>query len=136
MAGLQRVLIVEDETVLRHVLADKFGRQGFVVSEAKDGEEGLKIALNEHPDIILLDLIMPKLDGLSMVDQLQKDAWGKQVPVLVLTNLSDLHTVDLARARGLFNYFVKSDWSIDDLIKKTRTVLEQMQQEKESPSAK
>ena len=85
----KKILVVEDEISLRKALADKFRREGFAVLEAKDGEEGLAVALKEQPHIILLDIVLPKMDGMTMLKKLrQENAWGKSVPVILLTNLS------------------------------------------------
>lgn len=80
---------VEDNAPLRKALHDKFSLEGFSVIDAKDGEEGLTVAMSEHPDLILLDILMPKMDGLTMMKKLrQGDEWGKHVPIIVLTNHS------------------------------------------------
>jgi two-component system alkaline phosphatase synthesis response regulator PhoP len=117
------VLIVEDEVVLLQALVDAFGAEGFTALGAANGEEGLAVAREKHPDIILLDIIMPKMDGMTMLKQLQGDAWGKQVPVIILTNLSDYRTVADALSKGVHDFLVKSDWEIEDVIKAVRQKL-------------
>ncbi len=112
----KKILIVEDEKPLREAIFDKFNREGFQTFQGKDGEEGLKIALKEHPDIILLDIIMPHVDGLSMLKTLRKDEWGKNAQVLLLTNLNDAEYVATAMESGVFDFLVKSDWKLDDLV--------------------
>jgi two-component system response regulator MprA len=117
----QKLLVVEDDVSLQGVLRDKFTLEGFSVIEAKDGEEGLAVALREHPDIILLDIIMPKMDGLTMMKKLrQMDEWGKRVPIILLTNLSaDDEKINWAIAENEPAYYlVKSNWSISDLVDK------------------
>jgi len=114
---------IEDDASLRHVLRDKFILEGFGVLEARDGEEGLSTALREHPDLILLDIVMPKMDGITMMKKLrQTDEWGKQVPIILLTNLSvDADGVNQAVADYEPAYYVvKSDWSLEDLVEKIR----------------
>lgn len=111
----QSILIVEDEVSLRNALRDKFLREGFHVLEARDGEEGLEVALREHPDLILLDIVMPKMDGMTMLGKIRADAWGKNVKVIVLTNLSDVGI-----AYDTYDYLVKSDWKIDDVVARVR----------------
>jgi len=114
---------VEDDTPLREVLRDKLAREGFSVIEAKDGREGLAAAVRERPDLILLDIAMPVMDGITMMAKLrQMDEWGKRVPIILLTNLS----VDDARINQAIAdyepayYLVKSDWTIDALVGKIR----------------
>lgn len=117
---MPKILIVEDERVLAGALMDKFEKEGFTTSVAFDGEEGLEAALNAHPDIILLDIIMPKMDGLTMLERLRRDDWGANVPVIMLTNLSDELKVTEAIKNGSFDYLVKSDWTINDVVDKVK----------------
>ncbi len=119
----KKILIVEDEQDLRQELVDKFTREGFVALRAKNGEEGLKIALVEHPDLILLDVVMPVMDGITMAKKLRQDKWGHNVPVIMLTNLSDVEKVSKAMESGIFEYLVKSDWKIQDVVKKVKEKL-------------
>lgn len=72
----KRILIVEDEIPMLKALVDKFSRAGFETLEAKNGIEGLAVALKEHPDLVLLDLVMPKMDGVKMMEKLREDSWG------------------------------------------------------------
>lgn len=121
-----KVLIVEDESSLRNALHDKFVREGFLVFEAKDGEVGLSVALKEKPDVILLDMMMPKMDGITMLHQLRlKNDWGKKVPVLLLTNVSsdDKRMLKEVQDDGLSYYLVKSDWSISKLVVRVREAI-------------
>lgn len=121
----KKILIIEDEEILRQAMVDKFNREGFSVIEAKDGEEGLDLAIKNHPDIILLDIIMPKIDGLSMLKQLRSDAWGKDVPILILTNLNDAEYVSQAVESGVYDFLVKSDWQLSTLVEKVKEKLNQ-----------
>ena len=116
----KKILIVEDEVALLNALRDKFTREGFAVLEAKNGEEGLEIALREHPDLILLDIIMPVMDGMTMLAKLREDNWGKDAKVIVLTNLSDTEKVSAAMTKGTFDYLVKADWKLEDVVRKVR----------------
>ncbi len=121
-----RVLIVEDEASLRGALCDKFAREGFTVFEAKDGEAGLEVALSEQPQIILLDMMMPKMDGITMLHQLRlKNEWGRRVPVLLLTNVSsdDKRMLKEVSDDGSVHYLVKSDWPISKLVERVRETL-------------
>jgi DNA-binding response OmpR family regulator len=119
-----KVLIVEDEKALRTALTARFEREGFEVLEAPDGKEGLAIALREHPHMILLDIIMPVMDGLTMLDLLRENAWGRTAPVIALTNLSEWGDVNHAVDKNVHDYLVKSDWSLDDIVKKVRSKLQ------------
>lgn len=118
-----KILIIEDECSLRKALADKFTKEGFMVIEAKDGEEGLKLALKEKPDLILLDIIMPKMDGITMLGKLREDKWGKDVRVIILTNLEDENKVMESVQKGAYDYLIKSDWKLEDVVKKAKEKL-------------
>ena len=118
-----KILIVEDDLDLLEVLRNKFILEKFEVFESADGKVGLETALNNHPDLILLDIIMPVMDGMSMLKELRKDAWGKDVPVILLTNLSDEKKVAEAMQHNVFDYLVKADWNIGDVVKKVKSRL-------------
>lgn len=120
---MKKILIVEDEPGLLNALVDKFTHEGFVVLSAKDGQEGLEVALPEHPDLILLDIIMPVMDGMTMLRDLRKDPWGKNVPVILLTNLSEAEKVAESLSQGVYYYLVKSDWKLEDIVKKVKEKL-------------
>ena len=114
------ILVVEDEEPMQLVLRDVLKVEGYIVLEAKNGIEGLELALKEHPDLILLDILMPKMDGLEMLKNLRADEWGRSVPVIVLTNLSDNEDIAKAVEEDVFEYFVKTDIRIDEVIARIR----------------
>ena len=116
------VLVIEDDPPLREALYDKLTREGFSVFLAKNGEEGLALALREHPDLVLLDLLMPKMGGIEMARQLRADAWGKEAKVIILTNVTDLEHVSTALDEKVFDYLVKADTPLDELVTKIREV--------------
>ena len=119
----QTILIVDDEISLREALRDKLEYEGFIALEAKNGEEGLAIALKSHPDLILLDIVMPVMDGISMLKKLRDDSWGKNSKVLMLTNLDGDGKVADAVIWGTHDYLVKSDWKLEDVVIKIREML-------------
>ncbi len=119
------VLIIEDEKSLREATVDILKRKGFLALSAKNGKEGVGIALSEHPDLILLDLIMPEMDGMTALKKIREDAWGKTVSVIILTNLSEINgnIKDDAAAHIPTEYLIKSDWKLHDIIKKIEKIL-------------
>lgn len=117
------VLVVEDEAFLRGPLKEKLLHEGYSVSEAQNGEEGLKKALELKPDLILLDIVMPKMDGIDMARNLRKDEWGKNAKVVVLTNISDMDKIQEALENGIYEYFIKSDTKIEGIIEKVKEIL-------------
>src|SRR5260221_3164675 len=84
---IRKILVIEDEAPMREAIGDTLTENHFVLLTADNGKDGLEIALREHPDLILLDIFMPKMDGLSLLETLRNDAWGHDVPVIILTIL-------------------------------------------------
>ncbi len=118
-----KILVVEDEVSLREALTTALGYENFTVITAGDGEEGLATALREHPDVTLLDITMPKMDGLEMLGELRKDAWGATAKVIVMTALDDLEKVAEVMEKGVDEYVVKSSMTLGDIIAKIKTKL-------------
>lgn len=85
---MRTVLIIEDDQILRDMYRDAFEKNEFTATTAVDGEVGLKLALEDMPDLILLDLSLPKMDGTTVLEKLRDDEWGKHASVIVLTNLN------------------------------------------------
>ncbi len=119
----KKILIVEDDETMLKVLSDKLKLEGFAVTEARDGIEGFDKALEERPDLILLDIILPKMDGLTMFKKLRADKRWKNAPVIILTVLSEAEKVAEALENGAFTYLVKLDIQIEDVVKKVRDTL-------------
>ena len=105
-------------------LADNLTQAGFEIIKAEDGEKGLVSALDAKPDLILLDILLPKMDGITLLKKLRQDAWGKRVPVIILTNLNS--PKDIAEAvEWAEEYLIKSEWKIEDVIGRVREKLKQ-----------
>lgn len=130
------ILIVEDETSLRNALQKKLTHEGFSVLEAKDGQEGLEVSLREHPDLILLDNMMPKMDGMTMLKKMREDGWGKSAKVIILSNLSENEKVAEAMSHETFDYIVKSDSTIEHVVEAVRTHLGENLVRKDSPGSR
>lgn len=124
MENKKIILIVEDEKTLRDALHLKLSKSGFDVIEASNGEEALAFSLDKHPDLILLDLIMPRMDGITMLRLLRNDDWGKNVPVIILTNiiLDENKRKDILDLEPTY-YFVKVDIKIEELVNKIKEKL-------------
>lgn len=120
----RKILIVEDEPALANALAEKFLFGGYSVIQAVNGEEGLQLALEQHPDMILLDIVMPKMDGMTMLKKLREDAWGQQAEVIVLTNLSDNTKLAEAMQLGSYDFLIKTDWQIEHVLEKVKERLD------------
>ena len=112
---MKSVLVVEDEPSLLKILGETLTEAGFNVSTAKDGAEGLVMALKYHPDLILLDIVMPRMNGIEMIKNLWQDKWGKNAQVVFLTNV-----VGEAEKFGTYEYLLKVDWKLQDIVKEVK----------------
>ncbi len=119
----KKILIIEDDKLLIKILSEEFQKNNFQVSLALNGEEGLDKALFENPDLILLDIIMPVMDGLTMLKKLRQNEKGKSIPVIVLTNLSDAEAIDKSLDSGMYDFLVKANWELKDIVGKVKTKL-------------
>jgi len=117
------VLVVEDEAPTALAIGDKLVHEGYNVLKAGTGAEGLKIALDTHPDLILSDLKLPEMDGMEMIRRLRTDSWGKNANVIILTNVSDVSKIEEAMVHGAFYYMIKGDSSMNDIIEKVHQQL-------------
>lgn len=120
----QTILVVEDEKSIRGAIVDILQIENYDTLEASNGKEGVETALSKHPDLILLDLIMPEMDGMTALKNIRQDSWGANVPVIILTNLSATSeplVEDMVRDKPLF-YLVKSDWKLHDVVTKIQEV--------------
>ncbi len=119
----KRILIVEDDDSLRHIMHDNLAQAGYEVLVAPDGEEGLKQALEGKPDAILLDIMMPKMDGITMLKQYREKMPDSQVPVIMLSNLGEVKQVSEALALGAKDYWVKSSFGIGEIVDRVKEKL-------------
>lgn len=121
---MKKILVVEDEAAYSMLLHDQLTTEGYQVIEAKDGKRGLELAEKENPDLILLDIRMPVMDGMAMLDLLRKKEKGKKTKVIMLTNLEpdDKIIGEVVEDQPSY-YFVKSDIQLSDLLKKIKELL-------------
>jgi CheY-like chemotaxis protein len=117
------ILIVEDDQFLLEILRDVFSKAGFNVILSRNGEEGLKTVLEKNPDLILIDILMPKMDGITMLQKIRENPQGKNIPAIVLTNLNDNETINKALESGAYDFLVKSDWEPKDLVNRAKEKL-------------
>jgi DNA-binding response OmpR family regulator len=119
------ILIIEDEKYLREAVVDILHSKNFIMLQAKNGKDGLKIALTKHPDLILLDIIMPEMDGTTVLKKIREDAWGKTVQIIILTNLNKTNEQFLidTEKNELTQCLIKSDWKLYDIVKKIEELL-------------
>lgn len=120
----RRVLLAEDDRFLRKAGETALRRRGFTVVSATDGEEAIRLAREEAPDLVLLDLIMPKLQGFEVLAALKRDPATRSIPIIVLSNLGQEQDVERAMAAGALAYFVKANFSLQELVRTVEQVLE------------
>lgn len=116
-----KVGLAEDDQMLSDMYKLKFQKSGFDIVTAPDGAAGLELVKNEKPDILLLDIIMPKLDGFQVLAELQK--LGTKIPIVLLTNLGQEEDIVKGRELGATDYFVKSNFTPDAIVEKVRSIL-------------
>lgn len=114
------VLVIEDEPDIREAMAEAVAEAGFTVLTAENGEVGLSTALTKKPDLILLDIIMPILDGHEVLKKLRQDPWGQNVKVIMLTAMDDIQSIARAHEGNITDYIVKAHSSLNDIVSKVR----------------
>lgn len=124
MADKPIILIAEDEVSLLNVLTEKFQQAGYNVVTAIDGEATWQSALDSHPDYIVLDILMPKMNGFEVLNRIRQTPWGRFIPVMILSNISEEpRAIELTRIDPNCTYFTKSDLTIEDVIAKAKDQL-------------
>lgn len=118
-----KILFVEDELNLQSVFAKVLAKEGFTVVQAYDGERGVQLARETKPDLVLLDLILPKKDGFAVLKELKEDPETKHIPVVVLTNLERSEDVERTLALGALTYLVKTNYELKDIVEKIKKIL-------------
>ncbi len=121
---MKKVLIVEDDQILVKMYRRKFLAREFEVDIARDGEEGITKMQTFQPDIVLMDIMMPKLSGLDALDRIKQDPSISHIPVIILTNLSTTDDAQAAFKKGAVNYFVKSNFTPTEIVEKVNETLQ------------
>lgn len=119
----KKVLIVEDDNFVAEVYSTKLLEMGHEVKIAQNGEEGLSLIEKERPDLILLDIIMPVMGGIEMLEELKKNPARKDIPVILLTNVGEKESIQKVRALGVHDYLIKSHFTPAEVIEKMEGIL-------------
>jgi DNA-binding response OmpR family regulator len=119
----QTILIIEDDKFLRELIARKLIKEGFKIEEAIDGEEGLKKTEEIKPNLILLDLILPGLDGFEVLAKIKDDPKTSSIPVVILSNLGQKDEVEKGLKLGAVDFLVKAHFTPEEIVEKIKTVL-------------
>lgn len=122
-SGKPKILVVEDDSFLAGMYVTKLGLEGFSVDLAGDGKEGLKKAREWKPDLILLDIILPVMDGFAMLEQLKSDEEIRAIPVVLLTNLGQKGDVERGLSLGAADYLIKAHFMPSEVIDKVKRLL-------------
>lgn len=117
------VLLVEDDSFLSNIYKTKFEMEGFKVTTADDGAAGLEAAKKKKPDIILLDVLLPKMDGFTVLEKLKNDSSVADIPVIMLTNLGQKDDVDKGLKLGAVDYLIKAHFKPAETVEKVRAAL-------------
>lgn len=120
---MSKILFVEDESALQKTISDLLTKEGHEVFSALDGEVGLRLARTKNPDLILLDLVLPRMDGFGVLKSLKNNADTKDIPVIVLTNLEEVADVERVLSLGATTYLVKANYSLEDVLEKVKQTL-------------
>jgi len=119
----KKILLIEDDKFLRELIVKKLVKEGFIVLEANDGEEGLIKISQEKPDLVLLDLILPGVDGFELLQKAQEDPFIKNVPIIVLSNLGQKEDIDRCMKSGAVDYLIKAHLTPVEIVEKVKKAL-------------
>jgi len=119
----KKILVIEDDRFLRELISKKLAKEGYEVSEAIDGEEGIKKIKSEKPDLILLDLILPSIDGFEVLSKMKDDPIVSSIPVIILSNLGQKEDVEKGLKLGAVDYLIKAHFTPGEIIEKIRANL-------------
>lgn len=119
----QKILIIEDDKFLRELITQKLVKEDFEISEAVDGEEGIKKIKEEKPDLVLLDLILPGIDGFEVLSRMKKELTSASIPVIILSNLGQKDDVEKGLKMGAIDYLIKAHFTPGEIIDKIKAAL-------------
>ena len=120
---MKKILLIEDEAALQKSLGDTLRNEGFEVLSALDGEIGERLAKAENPDLIILDLVLPKKDGLEVFKALKDDKETQDIPVVILTNQEKMENVEKVLEMGAKTYLVKANYTLQEIVEKINGVV-------------
>jgi len=119
----KKILIVEDEAALLYALKARLTVDGFSISTVDSGEKALEALKKEKPDLIVLDIILPKMDGYDFLKKIKKEKKYKDIPVVIMSNLNKKENIEKGLKLGAKDYLIKTEFKLDDFIKKIKTVI-------------
>ncbi len=120
----KKILVVEDDDLTLKMLSSSLREEGFFVFEAMDGKEALDVALKECPDLILLDVVIPEIDGMTVFKRLRESGCCTKTTIILLTNLEETEAITEALKAGTCDFMIKTDWSVGDVVNRVKKHLE------------
>lgn len=120
---MPKILIIEDDKFLRELITRKLQSENFEIVSAMDGESGLELVVKEKPDIVLLDLILPGIDGFGVLAKIKKDEATSDIPVIILSNLGQKDDIEKGMGLGAVDYLVKAHFTPNEIVEKINQVL-------------
>lgn len=124
MADKKTILLVEDDAFVSDIYQTKLGQEDFTVKTAENGLKAVKILEKQVPDLILLDIVMPYMDGMEVLKKLKENEKWKDIPVILLTNLSEKEKVEEGVSMGANDYLIKSHFTPAEVVDKVKTLLQ------------
>jgi len=119
----KKILVIEDDKFLRDLISQKLIKEGYDIAEAVDGEKGVESAKEEKPDLVLLDLILPGIDGFEVLSRIKSDPSSAQIPVIILSNLGQKDDIERGLKMGAADYLIKAHFTPGEIIDKIRVIL-------------
>lgn len=119
----KKILIVEDDKFLRELISQKLMKEGYDIAEAVDGVKGVEAVKSEKPDLVLLDLILPELDGFGVLAKVKEDPQASQIPIIILSNLGQKDDIEKGLKLGATDYLIKAHFTPNEIVDKIKTIL-------------
>lgn len=120
---MTRILIIEDDNFLRNLIARKLKEEGFEIEKASDGEEALQKIISAKPDLILLDIILPKKSGFTLLEEISKDPNLKSIPVIIISQLGQPEDIEKGKKFGVKDYIIKANTPLDQIVNLVKNFL-------------
>ncbi len=121
----KKILVVEDDKFLRELISQKLTKEGYNVIEAMDGKQGIESIRTEKPDLVLLDLILPVIDGFEVLSQAKSDPSLSQIPIIILSNLGQKEDIEKGLKIGAADYLIKAHFTPNEIIDKVKNILKE-----------
>ena len=122
---MKKILIIEDDKFLRELISQKILKEGYEIVEAVDGEKGLESVKSEKPDLVLLDLILPGIDGFEVLDRIKSDPEVSEIPVIILSNLGQKDDIEKGLKMGAIDFLIKAHFTPAEIIGKIKDIMKE-----------